>query len=208
MPGFMPGIHVFGLSARKTWMAGTSPAMTAESSFDSEIIAISPAPKTGEGSAALATDPSVRQRQPACKPGSVGRRCLRRRRVTAIPLGRRLRAASSNLPERRRLDLPRGVIACANPPLCRSYSVLLPVGFAMPPPLLETRCALTAPFHPYRVRGRGGPFSVALSLKQPRSRAAAPPDVIRHRLSMEPGLSSHAAFRRLRARPSGRLTRV
>jgi hypothetical protein len=27
MPGFMPGIHVF-LADRKTWMAGTSPAMT------------------------------------------------------------------------------------------------------------------------------------------------------------------------------------
>src|SRR6185312_4534479 len=31
-----------------------------------------------------------------------------------------------------------------------SYSVLLPVGFAVPPPLPEARCALTAPFHPYR----------------------------------------------------------
>jgi hypothetical protein len=28
MPGFMPGIHVLSLSTRKTWMAGTSPAMT------------------------------------------------------------------------------------------------------------------------------------------------------------------------------------
>jgi hypothetical protein len=27
MPGLVPGIHVF-LSAAKTWMAGTSPAMT------------------------------------------------------------------------------------------------------------------------------------------------------------------------------------
>jgi hypothetical protein len=35
MPGFMPGIHV--LLAKKTWMAGTSPAMTMEirsNSFD------------------------------------------------------------------------------------------------------------------------------------------------------------------------------
>src|SRR3954452_13757597 len=31
---------------------------------------------------------------------------------------------------------------------CRPYSVLLPVGFAVPFPLPETRCALTAPFHP------------------------------------------------------------
>ncbi len=29
------------------------------------------------------------------------------------------------------------------------YLVLLRVGFTMPPPLLEERCALTAPFHPY-----------------------------------------------------------
>jgi len=32
----------------------------------------------------------------------------------------------------------------------RSYSVLLPVGFAGPPPVPEARCALTAPFHPCR----------------------------------------------------------
>jgi hypothetical protein len=31
MPGFMPGIHVFSWCASaKTWMAGTSPAMTRE----------------------------------------------------------------------------------------------------------------------------------------------------------------------------------
>src|SRR5499427_7802117 len=39
---------------------------------------------------------------------------------------------------------------------------------------------------------RGGLFSVALSLGFP------PPDVIRHRLSMEPGLSSPATFRHWR----------
>ncbi|ORE98276.1 hypothetical protein ATO4_04812 [Aurantimonas sp. 22II-16-19i] len=38
---------------------------------------------------------------------------------------------------------------------------------------------------------RGGLLSVALSLGSP------PPDVIRHRLSVEPGLSSPAVFRRL-----------
>src|SRR5215468_12507689 len=32
----------------------------------------------------------------------------------------------------------------------RPYSVLLPVGFAVPPALPQARCALTAPFHPYR----------------------------------------------------------
>src|SRR5262249_5007835 len=47
---------------------------------------------------------------------------------------------------------------------------------------------------------QGGSFSVALSLGSP------PPVVIRHRMSMEPGLSSPATFRPLRERPSGRLT--
>src|SRR5438477_5013059 len=89
------------------------------------------------------------------------------------------------------LTLPGGVIAFANSPRCRPYSVLLPVWFAMPFPLPDTRCALTAPFHPCSVRRRGGLFSVALSLGLP------PPDVIRHRMSMEPGLSSPATFRPL-----------
>src|SRR5690242_20138165 len=101
------------------------------------------------------------------------------------------------------LTSPRGVIAYANSPLRRPYSVLLPVGFAMPAPLPQPRCALTAPFHPYPAKPkakRGGSFSVALSLGSP------PPDVIRHRMSREPGLSSPAAFRPLPERPSGRLT--
>ncbi len=68
----------------------------------------------------------------------------------------------------------------------RPYSVLLPVGFAMPSPLPGPRWALTPPFHPCRGRTRGGSISVALSLRSPS------PDVIRHRCSMEPGLSSPA----------------
>src|SRR5258708_30694411 len=77
--------------------------------------------------------------------------------------------------------------------VCRPSAVLLRVGFALPSPLPATRCALTAPFHPCRAEAQrakaGGSFSVALSLGLP------PPDVIRHRMSMEPGLSSPAAFR-------------
>ena len=71
----------------------------------------------------------------------------------------------------------------------RPYSVLLPVGFTVPAPSPARRCALTAPFHPYPANScacpRGGLLSVALSLELP------PPDVIRHRASMEPGLSSN-----------------
>ena len=51
-------------------------------------------------------------------------------------------------------------------------------------PLPRQHCGSVAPH--YR---RGGLFSVALSLGFP------PPDVIRHRFSVEPGLSSPAAFR-------------
>ena len=60
------------------------------------------------------------------------------------------------------------------------------MGFTLPLLLPVARCALTAPFHPYHPAkaGDGGLFSVALSLGSP------PPDVIRHRGSMEPGLSS------------------
>jgi len=49
------------------------------------------------------------------------------------------------------------------------YLVLLRVGFTLPPPLPTPRCALTAPFHPYRplspeAIAAGGIFSVALSV--------------------------------------------
>jgi hypothetical protein len=93
--------------------------------------------------------------QPACKPGSVWRQdSLVRQawRVTAIPLERRLPGASSNQPGRPDSDIDPGT----TPPLARRrvprrpYSVLLPVGFALPSALPQARCALTAPFHPCR----------------------------------------------------------
>jgi len=103
--------------------------------------------------------------------------------VTAIPLGRRLPGASSNLPGRQDRDTDPEDFSSRRP-----YSILLPVGFAVPFPSPETRCALTTPFHPYFPK-EAVYFSVALSLGSP------PPDVIRHRVSMEPGLSSPATFR-------------
>src|SRR5207302_9528978 len=101
----------------------------------------------------------------------------------AIPLGRPLPNASRDRPGRRRGNTAAGC------PACRPYLVLLPVGFAVPLPLPVARWALTPPFHPYlpdfpKGERAGGLFSVALSLGSP------PPDVIRHRVSVEPGLSS------------------
>ena len=61
-----------------------------------------------------------------------------------IPLGRPLPDASRNPPGRQRGSAP----GRCRP--CRPYSVLLPVGFTMPPLSPGARCALTAPFHPYR----------------------------------------------------------
>src|ERR1700748_1732351 len=68
---------------------------------------------------------------------------------------------------------------------CHPYLVLLPVGLAKPPLLPGRRCALPAPFQPCPTfRVLGGVISVALSL------GSHPADVIRHRVSVEPGLSS------------------
>jgi hypothetical protein len=142
----------------------------------------------------------------------------------AIHLGRLLPDASSNQPGRRCENAFRSGF----PPLCRPYSVLLPAGFTLPALLPAPRCALTAPFHPYPFDGlvldairpqvaqsatgqqKGGLLSVALSLGSP------PPDVIRRRVSVEPGLSSTwgPCFNRERPqrtspkqRPSGQLAR-
>jgi len=139
----------------------------------------------------------------ACKPGSVP--APRTARAMAIHLGRPLPDASCGRPGRRAGNPP-----CAGPkaPACRPYLALLPVGFTMPPPSPGTRCALTAPFHPYpparprspAPRGVGGLLSVALSLGSP------PPGVTRHRVPVEPGLSSPRRGRtRGGERPSGHL---
>jgi len=117
---------------------------------------------------------------------------------SGTPIAVRLVATNPNTrPENRLLDPGE-----PGPAWC-SYSVLLPVGFSMPAPLPTPRWALTPPFHPYlsTLESRaGGLLSVALSLGSP------PPGVTRHRVSLEPGLSSPDAFRHCRERPSSQLT--
>lgn len=130
--------------------------------------------------------PRQKRYRMACKPGSVlilsdhGRPFLWSLRC------RRLRAA--NPESGAETPLPVRSKPSDSPP----YSALLPVGFAVPPPLLEARWALTPPFHPCRLgRDRsGGLFSVALSL------SLRPPVISRHRISVEPGLSSRTAISR------------
>ncbi len=138
-----------------------------------------------------------------------------RKKIASRPVSRVLYGAgcpardghSSGTAVAGRLEQPTRATRGGNAPAAvarrrRPYSVLLPVGFAVPLPLPAARCALTAPFHPCPdVRGRtpGGLLSVALSLESP------PPDVIRHRVSVEPGLSSRPGMPGPAAvRPTGR----
>ena len=107
---------------------------------------------------------------------------------TAIPLGTRSPACSS--------DLPGGSASHAVAP----YAVLLRMGFTLPSVLPRTRCALTAPFHPCQPRGAyGGVFSVALSVASRR------PAVNRHPALWSPDFPLRAAIANLTQRLSSRL---
>ena len=70
-----------------------------------------------------------------------------------IPLGRPSPDASRDLPGRRRRKRASPAPVPKDRSAGRPYAVLLPVGFALPPPLPAARCALTAPFHPCRPAG-------------------------------------------------------
>ena len=122
---------------------------------------------------------------------------LRGQDVTAIPLGQRLRVASSNLPGRQDPDtIPKPARASFAP----SLFGLAPGGVCHAAGVAAgaVRSYRTVSPLPSSPEGEnGGLFSVALSL------GSHPPDVIRHRLSTEPGLSSPATFR---FRRSGRPT--
>src|SRR6478609_6402149 len=105
-------------------------------------------PTNGEGSGVIAPNPSFLRHQPACKPGSVGHRSLAQAIRDGHSSGAMFAHGLEQPTRTASLTSPCGVIAFANSPRCRPYSVLLPVWFAMPFPLPDTRCALTAPFHP------------------------------------------------------------
>ena len=149
--------------------------------------------------------PSPLTYQPACKPGSVRRR--QAARVTAIPLGRRLPGASSNLPGRPDPDTGPGrrlrrsapsLFGLAPGGVCRAASV---AGSAV-------RSYRTVSPLPLTLAGSaGGLFSVALSLEF----AALARGFLRRTLSgtacpWSPDFPPSAAFRHWPERPSGRLT--
>ena len=107
------------------------------------------------------------KRQTVCKPGSVPASKAMPEGITrgamdghssGTPVTERLARPTRTVGAETRL--PRRTMAR------RPYSVLLPVGFTLPPTLPPARCALTAPFHPYPPMSRGatagGLLSVAL----------------------------------------------
>ena len=67
------------------------------------------------------------------------------------------------------------------------YLVLLRVGFTLPPRLRGTRCALTAPFHPYPGPAVAKPVAVCFLWHFPWTRV---PQALPGTLPQEPGLSS------------------
>ena len=145
--------------------------------------------------------PEQRRCQTACKPGSVPPLGASPGAGMAIPLGRPLPSASCDRPEQRRGGSP-GTPGSPGVPAaptwscsrwgfpcrrrCRRRGALLPHRFT-----LAARPALPGQ--------AGGVLSVALSLGSP------PPGVTRHRISVEPGLSSHRHRRRAAIRPSGKV---
>ncbi len=92
----------------------------------------------------------------AGKPNSV----LRVSEVAIIYLGRRSPAGSSALPtayEFRMVNSEFGIrhstfVIHRDGPSLAAYLGLLAVGFTLPRPSPATRCALTAPFHPYQTQ--------------------------------------------------------
>ena len=140
------------------------------------------------------------QHQPACKPGSVGKGEAPSRdgHSSATPVARRLEQPTRTAGSGHRSRGPAAQARASR----RPYSVLLPVGFAVPLALPHARCALTAPFHPYRPSLPSAErVGAAVCSLWHFPWAQHPPDVIRHRMPMEPGLSSRTAFR---LGPSGR----
>ena len=87
-----------------------------------------------------------RERQTACKPGSVPP-CGGDGHSSGTSVAGRLARPTRAATRKTRLG------DCSPD---RSYLVLLPVGFTVPLPLPGARCALTAPFHPYPLGRKAG----------------------------------------------------
>ena len=131
--------------------------------------------------------------QPVCKPGSV------RPRRTSRP-GRDGHSSgtgvAAGLKQPTRTAGPE--TAPEGCPSCRSYSVLLPVGFAVPRLLPGARWALAPPFHPYPLPSRRGAVCFLWHFPWGRPRRALPGTVF----PRSPDFP-HAPRARAAVRPAG-----
>ncbi len=115
----------------------------------------------------------------------------------AMRLARPTRTAGWKLP--RRLPSAPLLFGLAPGGVCHAASVAGRAVGSYPTFSPLPRRRFGRPFQGRPKGRRGGLLSVALSLGSP------PPDIIRHRASLEPGLSSPAAFRHQRVRRQRRL---
>ena len=147
--------------------------------------------------------------QPACKPGSVRRRANPPRdgHSSGTPVARRLQQPTRTARSRHRSRASRLRVDARAVPIRSCSRWGLPCRF---------RCRKRGALLPHRFTLAGSPCGIGGGLLLCGTfpglcRACArflPPDVIRHRMSMEPGLSSRGPpFGIGPKRPSGRLTR-
>jgi hypothetical protein len=131
----------------------------------------------------------------------------KRPRVTAIPLRRRLPGALSNLPGRPDPDIDPEALPRRREP--RAVPIRSCSRWGLPCRLRCRRRGALLP-HRFTLTARSLPSAerdgAAVCSLWHFPWAQHPPDVIRHRMPMEPGLSSRTAFRPWPERPSSRLT--
>ncbi len=158
---------------------------------------LAPTAQNWRGPAGVSAGPPTHQ--PTCKPGSVrGRRTTRGDdHSSATPVARRLKQPTRTATRTRVRGFRPGAVpirSCSRWGLpcrrrCRRRGALLPHRFTLAAVNTLRAAAVCSLWH--------CPWGLL---------SHSPPDVIRHRLSVEPGLSSPAAFRHWPERPSGRLT--
>jgi hypothetical protein len=148
--------------------------------------------------------PSDEMPEPPCKPGSVPPGLLTTRPLARAGGGGDEHSSRTRVAARLQRAIPGGWggppftrVAAGSPP----YSLLHQVGFAVPPPSPEARCALTAPFHPCHASSRARTVRRSVLCGTflrvaPTGRWPAPCPVV-------PGLSSAARGRRVRPGGSG-----
>src|ERR1700687_6096798 len=169
MPGLVPGIHVLLPAREKTWLAGSSPAMT-RSEFGSaaihlDAIKISSASlRHGPRGRCHGTPSLSETRRRSCRRRCRARRqCAGRAAIAASACERRTSAARESRRSSRRYHRGRGGEAPAGTGTLASSLAPPSLGLASAPPSLGLASpALSSPAPPLLVGGRTLPHFVWL----------------------------------------------